>query len=568
MTSNDSSPNNKFREQLEEQFKPELQKNIDTARQRIRNLVVEEDVLEADYFPNARSIVDELDLYNECDHKWIQEEIDTAIRLRDTQDTSSAIYTEGDEVTEEPPIPWIWEDWIAEGGFHTVVAFQKVGKTSFCLSLFRELVKRTGVYLNSSISIDERYRFVIVGADMSATVWKTMAQSAGLFDFGSKSEKRKPHWHKSIFQVRPREAMDGLKEDSLKTYQDVARQAIGKGYKPIFLFDCYSAFMDNDGSKLSESNDTYYTPLRHLANAMSKVAQETGTPVTSILLHHASLSSSGRGAASAGAGSQKFSRIPDILIKMEKDEAQEHILMSSDGRLAPKKQKVIVQTRSCQYISEGDPDEFKNQLEANREIDKLGAESPYAFCFDHVSHRTANGVGSTLEDIQELRATANRGKPWGQRTIHRFMTYLEKRKLVYQEGTKAIVGQPGRPATVWWSFERPKSGGFGGSEGFRRGFGGVSAGGKTQSETDFGVFGGIDTHKEAQEPEKEQWHLVYEPGEMVCFNGEPWYIVVESDTKTGLHKVQQNDDGVVRTGCRRGIELTQMRLNEKGEAPL
>ena len=49
-------------------------------------------------------------------------------------------YKHGDIWHEDPEVSWIWDGWIAEGYFHTFIAMQKVGKSTFLLNLIAELI--------------------------------------------------------------------------------------------------------------------------------------------------------------------------------------------------------------------------------------------------------------------------------------------------------------------------------------------------------------------------------------------------------------------------------------------
>ena len=59
-----------------------------------------------------------------------------------------AHYKRGDVWTDDPEVNWIWDGWIAEGYFHTLIAMQKVGKSTFMLNLVAELIQRTPTFLN------------------------------------------------------------------------------------------------------------------------------------------------------------------------------------------------------------------------------------------------------------------------------------------------------------------------------------------------------------------------------------------------------------------------------------
>ena len=83
--------------------------------------------------------------------------------------------------TTIPEVSWIWDGWIAEGYFHTLIAMQKVGKSTFLLNLIAELIQRTPSFLNFPLSSEKKYGFVLVGPDTEpGRLWGKYGKLAGL----------------------------------------------------------------------------------------------------------------------------------------------------------------------------------------------------------------------------------------------------------------------------------------------------------------------------------------------------------------------------------------------------
>ena len=108
-----------------------------------------------------------------------------AERLEPKVDTH---YKHGDVWHEDPEVSWIWDGWIAEGYFHTLIAMQKVGKSTFLLNLIAELIQRTPSFLNFPLFSEKKYGFVLVGPDMNRRLWGKYGKLAGLLKEDDKGQ--------------------------------------------------------------------------------------------------------------------------------------------------------------------------------------------------------------------------------------------------------------------------------------------------------------------------------------------------------------------------------------------
>ena len=122
-------------------------------------------------------------------------------------------YKHGDIWSDDPEVNWIWDGWLAEGYFHTLIAMQKVGKSTFLLNLIAELIQRTPAFLNFSLFSEKKYGFVLVGPDMNRRLWGKYGKLAGLLQEDGKGQLR---WQEQIKYVFAEEDEIGIDKDSIK----------------------------------------------------------------------------------------------------------------------------------------------------------------------------------------------------------------------------------------------------------------------------------------------------------------------------------------------------------------
>ena len=390
---------------------------------------------EEEWLPAMRNQADELGLGLDVKDAELTEVIEQARKAQTPDYTWSA----GDPWVVEP-VTWILEGLIAEHRLHTIVAPAKVGKTTFILDflfcLFSEQVQQ---YLNLLLNSNKKHTLYLVGADMCHAQWGVMLQASGLMD---------PHgkFATQIRKVLPEENEDGLGPEDIRRFGQMARDAKANGEEPIFVFDCYSTLIDNTPSiRADEISASYYVPLRKLKNEMSRAG------ATTIVLHHSSKSSRKNGAVDAGAGSSKFSRIPDVLIKLDWltdqhdfDESRDaRIVLNATGRIDPMA-LLIERNPDGRFISHEALGEAKRRATLFEEMCRLSGD--YSRALDFIGN--CDEVGQAVP----ITGLANQMN-WDRFKAGRVMRYLEKRALVWVSGdtSDGSFSKPARLYRYWES---------------------------------------------------------------------------------------------------------------------
>jgi hypothetical protein len=374
-----------------------------------------------------------------------------AERLEPKVDTH---YKHGDIWHNDPEVNWIWDGWIAEGYFHTLIAMQKVGKSTFLLNLIAELIQRTPAFLNFSLFSEKKYGFVLVGPDMNRRLWGKYGKLAGLLQEDDKGQLR---WQEQIKYVFAEEDEIGIDKDNIKRLVGIAEELKAQGLHPIFVMDSYRALLSASGIEIEENSSRYANPLRQLKKALGK------TDSTVILLHHSSQTSSKRAVAESNAGNASFNSVPDQILSLKwladagPDGARRdrRIVLSASGRTGRvMPDQLLEQSPDWGWSSYGETGDALLKQNALNERDRLAGDD--AIAYDLVNTRTGNGQPSTSNDIRELRETTSQGRGnWGTTKINRLLKKLERKGLVIQDGQKAEIGDlGGRPSFLWWTFER------------------------------------------------------------------------------------------------------------------
>ena len=217
-------------------------------------------------------------------------------------------YKHGDIWADDPEVNWIWDGWIAEGYFHTLIAMQKVGKSTFLLNLIAELIQRTPAFLNFSLFSEKKIGYVLVGPDMNRRLWGKYGKLAGLLQEDGKGQLR---WQEQIKYVFAEEDEIGIDKDGIKRLVAIADELNADGAHPVFVMDSYRALLSTSGIEIEENSSRYANPLRQLKKALGK----TGSTV--ILLHHSSQTSSKRAVAESNAGNASFNSVPDQILSLK-----------------------------------------------------------------------------------------------------------------------------------------------------------------------------------------------------------------------------------------------------------
>ena len=377
-----------------------------------------------------------------------------AERLEPKLDTH---YKHGDIWAEDPEVSWIWDGWIAEGYFHTLIAMQKVGKSTFLLNLIAELIQRTPSFLNFPLFSEKKYGFVLVGPDMNRRLWGKYGKLAGLL---AEDDSNQLRWQEQIKYVFAEEDEIGIDRDGIKRLVAIAEEVKGQGLHPIFVMDSYRALLAASSIEIEENSSRYANPLRQLKKALGK----TGSTV--VLLHHSSQTSSKRAVAESNAGNAAFNSVPDQILSLkwladagaDGQRRDRRIVLSASGRTGRvMADQLLEQSPDWGWFTHGETGDALLRQNALNERDRLAADD--AVCYDLLNTRTGNGQGTTTSDLQELRESTSGGRgSWSLAKVNRLLRKLERKGLALIDGSKPRPGDMGgTPAHVWWSFEREQT---------------------------------------------------------------------------------------------------------------
>jgi hypothetical protein len=498
-----------------------------------------------------RNQADELGLGLDVKDAELTEVIEQARKALSPDYTWSA----GDPWVVEP-VSWILNGLIAEHRLHTIVAPAKVGKTTFILDflfcLFSEQVQQ---FLNLSLNSNKKHTLYLVGADMCHAQWGVMLQTSGLMDPQGKFATQ-------IRKVLPEENEDGLGPEDIRRFGQMARDAKANGEEPIFVFDCYSTLIDNTPSvRADEISASYYVPLRKLKNEMSRAG------ATTIVLHHSSKSSRKNGAVDAGAGSSKFSRIPDVLIKLDWltdqhdfDESRDaRIVLNATGRIDPMA-LLIERNDDGRFVNKEALGEAKRRATLFEEMCKLNGD--YSRALDFIGNCDEAGQAVPITGLANQMS-------WDRFKAGRVMRYLEKRALVWVSGDTGD-GSFRSPARLYRYWESKPIAPLQECAGEQECAGansadlGATSAGKPAQEPECAGFAGSGTHDAVN------WGIL-EPGtkcDVKVGNGwETGWTIKSVNKGTGEHEAWKYPD-LSRTKCRlrAGLEVRETLVINDREA--
>ena len=439
MTSNNSEPQKSFNELIDEIIK-ELAIASTQLDDRKYKIAIQ-DALQIKGLPVSKENVEAIEAL-------------VAERLEPKVNTH---YKHGDIWHNDPEVNWIWDGWIAEGYFHTLIAMQKVGKSTFLLNLIAELIQRTPAFLNFSLFSEKKYGFVLVGPDMNRRLWGKYGKLAGLLQEDDKEQLR---WQEQIKYVFAEEDEIGIDKDSIKRLVAIADEIKADGAHPIFVMDSYRALLAASAIEIEENSSRYANPLRQLKKALGK----TGSTV--ILLHHSSIASSRRSASESNSGHTAFNSVPDQIITLkwladagaDGNRKDRRVVMSASGRTGRvMPDQLLEQSPDWGWFTHGETGDALLRQNALNERDRLAGDD--AICFDLLNTRTGNGQGTTTPELQDMRETATGGRgSWSIAKINRLLRKLERKGLAFIDGSKPRPGDlGGMPSKIWWSFEREEA---------------------------------------------------------------------------------------------------------------
>ena len=344
------------------------------------------------------------------------------------------------DVYEHEEQEWILEGLIEKGSFHAFYAPAKLGKTTFMMDFFHALlVQQAQSFLDLKLNSSKNYTLYLIGPDMHMPQWRKVLEQVQLMKDGK--------LHPKVQAVSPSRNDDGLTTQDLMHYEELAIHAESRGEQAVFLFDCYSQMMQNTaGQAVSEISDIYYRPLRKLKATMSR------TKATTILLHHTSKSSRDKGAVDAAAGNSTFSRVPDVLVKLDwlnpnqnlTKSRDKRIVVNATGRIDPLS-ILIERGEDGHFINCGEVDTVLRNAYLEDEQAKLSGD--YSKCLDFIGTCSESANGASI-------ATVAAQFDWNMFKARRVVYFLKRRGLVWTTEKLQDSGPlGGRPAAMFKSWQ-------------------------------------------------------------------------------------------------------------------
>ena len=270
--------------------------------------------------------------------------------------------------TSDPELPdveleikdesWLWDELIALETLTIVTALQKVGKSSL-IGAFLGSLSFGSQCLDKSINGGPR-PIIIVGTDQPLRDWSEILLPVGLMVKTGDDKKKivdpvKALWHKG----KPLH----LNEQGIEKIYDqceIHRNA-------IVVLDAFASLISGMG--LDENHAGSTEPIRFLTEAIAP------TGATSILLHHSSKGRSDERASNASRGSNALTGEASQIIKLDwlndKDEKDERIQLTTQGRNSKTVDLVIEQIERAVFISHGSSGALKQAIAHQKKVEKL-----------------------------------------------------------------------------------------------------------------------------------------------------------------------------------------------------
>lgn len=310
---------------------------------------------------------------------------------------------------------------------NVLVAEQGAGKSNFCLALFRSLVERTASFLNLSIPIDGNYELFLVGPDMAVDGWgPALVANALCASTTAIQENHTPNQQQRATRIpqfryfSDSSSTDSLSPRDIERYRDMALDSVKRGQHPIFVFDSYSSLV-SAYKDIDEIKSAFANPLQNLQRRM------TGISATLIVLHHTTKSSTNT--EKAGSGTNRFGRIPDVIVKMERFNNSP---LSSDKRLVIQSAKRIDATNllieqtdfeTGVWVSHGDATAYIHDNTLIETIARLSG--PKQRVFDNLQDLWANyRKGLSRDEVAGLLEVS-------PQAAGNHLKWLEKNHLVF-----------------------------------------------------------------------------------------------------------------------------------------
>ena len=270
--------------------------------------------------------------------------------------------------TSEPELPdveleikeeaWLWDELIAMETLNIVTALQKTGKSSL-IGAFLGALSFGSELLGKSINSDPR-PIIIVGTDQPLRDWSEILLPVGLMVKTREDRKKivdpvKALWHKG----KPIH----LNEQGIETIYELCE----KNANSVVVLDAFASLISGMG--LNENHAEATEPIRFLTEAIAP------TGATSILLHHSSKGRSDERASNAARGNNALTAEASQIIKLdwlnEKDEQDQRVALTTQGRNSKPVDLVIEQIERSVFISHGSTGSLKQAIAQQKKEEKL-----------------------------------------------------------------------------------------------------------------------------------------------------------------------------------------------------
>ena len=318
--------------------------------------------------------------------------------------------------------------YIREGGLHLLNAEQGIGKSNFCLALFRDLISDQGTpsFLDLNLDRSKNWQLFLVGVDMTWESWAGPLAKYNLLI--SSGEGQKPRLVPEVGYAITNENELGLGLNDLKTYREWAEEAKANGKRALFVFDSYNALLMNTLERVDEKTQEFARPLRELNKALG----DTGA--TTIMLHHTPKGQS-NSTASSGGGHNSLGSIPDVVIEMSRmNKNSDRMFLASAKRINTTTLMIEQYYDEGRWVCHGDAQEAAMRRDLIEKISALRGH--HEKTYDTAVERwDSQKMGFTSKDVMQW-CDVRKG------SACKFVRLLESRGVIWQCDEVKTTGRP------------------------------------------------------------------------------------------------------------------------------
>jgi len=318
--------------------------------------------------------------------------------------------------------------YIREGGLHLLNAEQGIGKSNFCLALFRDLISDQGTpsFLDLNLDRSKNWQLFLVGVDMTWESWAGPLAKYNLLI--SSGEGQKPRLVPEVSYAITNEDELGLRLNDLKLYREWALEAKDNGKRALFVFDSYNALLMNTLERVDEKTQEFARPLRELNKALG----DTGA--TTIMLHHTPKGQS-NSTASSGGGHNSLGSIPDVVIEMSRmNKNSDRMFLASAKRINTTTLMVEQYYEEGRWVCHGDAQEAAMRRDLIEKISALRGH--HEKTYDTAAERwDTQKTGFTTKDVEKWCDVK-------RQNACKYVRLLESRGVIWQCDEVKTTGRP------------------------------------------------------------------------------------------------------------------------------